>query len=151
MAQVRGGRHASMNARESRNSRAEHPRNWPLRTNVAWATCQTNICKVEEWTKSFAPENRCNNVERCRCACITGVGRLEVYPEISRGFALVRVFRLIKKKKEMIERAARVPAVEIHMLRPLSIRFRRDFLSAFHHYDLRALCATRDIKSKQCS
>lgn len=37
-------------------------------------------------------------LERRRCACITGVGRLEVYTEISRAFPLARVSSLTKKK-----------------------------------------------------
>lgn len=57
------GRH-SMNARESRNSRGTSVESAAVAENeqVAWATCQTNICKVEERRKSFAAENRCNIV-----------------------------------------------------------------------------------------
>lgn len=121
MVQVRGGRYASM--RESRNSRgisvesAAVAANEPSRVGDL---SYTNTCKVEERRKSFA-KSRYNIVERRRC--VSGVGRLEVYAEIFRGFPHARVSRPVKK--EMTERArARVPAAEIHKLRPLSIRFR---------------------------
>lgn len=77
---------------------AKLSRNRPLRTNVAWATCQTNVCKVKERRKSFAAENRCNIVERRRCACITDVGRLKtLHRNISQ--VSTRVSSNEKKKK----------------------------------------------------
>jgi len=65
------GGHASMNreriAKLSRNIRRIDRCCY---TNVAWATCQTNICKVEERRKNLAVENRWLTLCRTTQVCV---------------------------------------------------------------------------------